>query len=262
MHVVIAVHHFPPHYNAGAELRAYRTARALQERGHTVQVVCVEKVKPASPGKLTWEDEQYDGIPVRRLSLELDIPPARLAWLYENSLVEEHFQSIFASAKPAVFHQISGYLISSSGLRAAHKAGIPTVVTLTDFWFLCPRIQMIRSDGKISQIPIQPENCVRCLAEERRSFRWLGTLLPGIMQRYWRRQTRQIQAVQTRLSVLSQTLNETNAIISPSQFLRNLFIEAGVQPERILFCRQGRDFPTVANETLHKTSSQVLRLGY
>lgn len=262
MNILLAVHHFPPHYHSGAELRAYRTARALQDRGHTVQVICVEEVKPASPGKLTWEDDLYEGIPVRRLSLDLEIAPSRLAWIYENPYLEEHLQSFLLNPKPDIFHQISGYLITASGLRTAHRLGIPTVVTLTDFWFLCPRIQMIRSDGEISQLPIQPSKCVRCLAEEKRSHRWLGRIFPGIMQHYWNIQTRQIQAVKRRLDVLSQTLNDINAIISPSQFLRNIFIEAGVPPERITFSRQGHDFPGLTAESMQKVLSPVLRVGY
>ena len=42
MKIVIAVHHFPPRYTGGAELRAYRTASWLQDHGHEVHVICVE----------------------------------------------------------------------------------------------------------------------------------------------------------------------------------------------------------------------------
>jgi glycosyltransferase involved in cell wall biosynthesis len=262
MHIVISIHHFPPHYYGGAELRALRTAQALQARGHTVQVICVEKVKPASPGALTWEDDLYEGVPVRRFALDLNIHPSRLAWLYENPDLEEHLQSFLQDPKPDIFHQISGYLITASGLRTAHRLGIPTVVTLTDFWFLCPRIQLIRSNGKISELPIRPVNCVRCLAEERRSYRYLGRYLPPLMQAYWGQHKRQIQAVQTRLDVLSQALNETNAVISPSQFLKSVYTQAGVQPDRIIFSRQGRDFPGLTGEPLQKQTSTALQVGY
>ena len=39
MNIVMAVHHFPPHYTSGAELRAYRTAAWLRDHGHDVCVV-------------------------------------------------------------------------------------------------------------------------------------------------------------------------------------------------------------------------------
>lgn len=87
--------------------------------------------------------------------------------------------SSLLNPKPDIFHQINGYLFTASGLRTTHRLGVPTVVTDTDFWFLCPRIQMIRSNGKISQPPIQPTNCVRCLAEERRSYRYLRLIEQG-----------------------------------------------------------------------------------
>ena len=34
MNLLFAVHHFPPNYTGGAEWRTYRTAAALQARGH------------------------------------------------------------------------------------------------------------------------------------------------------------------------------------------------------------------------------------
>ena len=64
------------------------------------------------------------------------------------------------------------------------------------------------------------------------------------------------------MTFLRQTLSQVDAIISPSQFLRSTFIEAGVKPERIIFSRQGRDFPDVTPEMLRKMPSSGLRVGY
>lgn len=64
------------------------------------------------------------------------------------------------------------------------------------------------------------------------------------------------------MTFLRQTLNKVDAIISPSQFLRSVFIEAGVAPERIIFSRQGRDFPDLSPEMVEKSPSSELRVGY
>jgi hypothetical protein len=71
MKIAIAVHHFPPRYTSGAELRAYRTASWLRDHGHDVHVICVEAIDSGNGNGLTFEDDTYDGLPVRRLSFPI-----------------------------------------------------------------------------------------------------------------------------------------------------------------------------------------------
>ncbi len=59
-------------------------------------------------------------------------------------------------------HLIGGYLITAGVIAAARAAGVPAIVTLTDFWFLCPRITLVRSDGCLCTVPEDPLACVRC----------------------------------------------------------------------------------------------------
>ena len=262
MQILIAVHHFPPRYTGGAEWRAYRTATALQARGHEVRVICVERIDMGPRDGVAWEDDTYEGVAVRRLFFNQAAVPDPFRWQYDNTWIGDHIQKLFNEAAADIFHLIGGYLISARPLQVAHKHGIPTVVTLTDFWFLCPRISMLRSDGQISTLPIDAATCARCLGEEKRRYRLPGRVAPGLMRVFWRLQKTQICKVEARLSFLRQTLNQMDIIISPSHFLRSTFIEAGVDPQRIIFSRQGRDFANLPPEASEKTSTPNLRVGY
>ena len=75
MRILLAVHHFPPRYTGGAEWRTYRTARALIARGHAVRVVCVEPIDSQDADPLAWSDEEFQGVPVRRLRFNLAAAP-------------------------------------------------------------------------------------------------------------------------------------------------------------------------------------------
>jgi glycosyltransferase involved in cell wall biosynthesis len=262
MQVLMAVHHFPPRYTGGAEWRAYRTATALQARGHEVRVICVERIDIGPEGGVAWEDDVYDGVAVHRLSFNQAAVPDPFRWQYDNTWIGDHIQKLFDEAPPDIFHLIGGYLISARPLEIACRLGIPTVVTLTDFWFLCPRISMLRSDGQISTLPIDAVMCARCLGEAKRRYRLPGRITPSLMKTFWRLQESQIRSVEARLSFLRQTLNQVDAIISPSHFLRSTFVEAGVDPQRITFSRQGRDFPGLSPEIAPNTFSPPLRVGY
>jgi glycosyltransferase involved in cell wall biosynthesis len=262
MKTLIAVHHFPPRHIGGAEWRAFRTARALQMRGHAVRVVCVERIDAGPKEGVAWEDDIYEGIPVRRLSFNLAAAPDPLRWEYDNAWIGQHLRTLLTEDRPDVFHLIGGYLISGRALRVAHDLGLPTVVSLTDFWFLCRRISMLRSNGEITTLPLNPVTCARCLGEEKRRYRLTGRVIPQLMGIYWRLQTTRIRNVTARMDFLRETLNQANMLISPSQFLRSIFVEAGVEPARIIFSRQGQDFLDLKPETLEKTASPALRVGY
>ena len=84
MKAVIAVHHLPPRYTSGAELRAYRTAAWLRDHGHDVHMVCIEAIDTGDGHGLTFEDDTYGGLPIRRLSFNLAAAPDPFRWTYDN----------------------------------------------------------------------------------------------------------------------------------------------------------------------------------
>ena len=89
--IIIAVHHFPPTFKGGAEWRAHRTAKWLQAHGYTVKVVCVESVDDANTSTLSWVDDTYDTISVRRLYLNMTDAPSPSKWEYNNTWIKNHF---------------------------------------------------------------------------------------------------------------------------------------------------------------------------
>jgi glycosyltransferase involved in cell wall biosynthesis len=64
------------------------------------------------------------------------------------------------------------------------------------------------------------------------------------------------------MTLLRETLGRVQAIISPSRFLKEVFVGTGIGAERIRFMRQGRDFPGLGQNVLQKTPSEHLRIGY
>jgi len=159
-------------------------------------------------------------------------------------------------------HLISGYLMSASTLNVASARAIPTVVTLTDFWFLCPRLTLLRSNGQVCAPPFSAATCARCLGEQSRRYRIPGRIVPALMDAYWRARPARLSEIQGRMTLLRDALDRAQAIISPSRFLKEVFVEAGIGAERIRFMRQGRDFPGLGQDVLQKTPSEHLRIGY
>ena len=266
MRVVIAVHHFPPDYTGGAELRALRTATGLQARSHDVCIVCVERIDARGNCSLTWRDEVYEGIPVRRLSFDLAAAPDPSRWEYENPWVGQHLREYLARLGPDAVHLISGYLMSGSAPQAAIDLSIPVVVTLTDFWFLCPRIILMCSDRSLCTRPADPPACALCLRKEKRRYRLPDQLTGGWVGKalvyYWRGSNDQLlHALIERRKYLLSLLERADAVISPSRFLKRLFESEGVSPRRFVLMRQGLDVDRwVAAQP--KATDTCLRVGY
>lgn len=239
MKIIIAIHHFPPHRTAGAELEAFRTAKTLIERGHEVEVICVESIDAERKGAITWSDDLYNGVPVHRLSFNLASAPDPNRWEYDNLWIGEHLAEYLRQRSPDLFHLFSGYLMTGRTLLVAKQLAIPTVVTLMDFWFLCRRITMLRSDGSLSILPLDPARCVRCLAEEKWLPRLLGKLAPTVMDAYWQMRDAKIHEVDQRINFCLAALNSADLIINRSHFLGSVYAQAGAAQEKMVFCRQG-----------------------
>ncbi|OAN48568.1 glycosyl transferase family 1 [Chloroflexus islandicus] len=259
MRVLLAVHHFPPKYSAGAELYTMRLAHELLRRGHEAEVVCVETLAATQPFGVQAELDRYEGITVWRLHLGLRDAPAN--WSYANPAIEAWLRERMRVWQPEVMHLHSGYLIGAGAITAAHALGIPTVVTLHDYWFLCPRITLLRGDGSLCrQPPDDPAECAWCLQLDRRRYRLPEQISGGWAGRAWIRLAgndgRDEQ--QARRETLRAALAQADLIISPSHFLAGLF---GAQLPQIQVIRLG-----IARERLRNIlpirSGSILRLGY
>lgn len=265
MNIVYAVHHLPPQYTGGAEHRALRTARWFQSHGHTARLICIESIERDAPAV----DEQGRFIPlrfasgtivnrpcsdpllIRRLSFDHRALGDGKRWTYDNPIVEQRIAEFLAEHRPDVFHLFSGYLMTAGAIRAARTAGVPIAISLTDFWFLCPRITLLRSDGTLCpRPPHDPMGCVRCLAEERRRYRWPARIAPPLAAAAWRifgaalPPGRAAKAfIQDRRKQLSGALASADALICPSQFLHDRFRAQGVAPDKLHLMRQGLSLP-------------------
>lgn len=264
MKIIFGIHHFPPRFTGGAEWEVFRIALNLIKRDHQVQVICVENVINSKREKITWEDDNYQGIPVRRLFLEIRNTSGEFDRSeFDNRLIGQFFREYLLEIMPDIFHQVSGYLLTGRCLQVAKELNIPTVLSLEDFWFLCRRITLLRSNGNLSNLPINPVNCVQCVGEEKKVYQILGKVFPSLMKQYWKSRKPAIQLFTERSAFSLRILNQADAIISRSEFMRNYYIEFGVNRDRIILARQGQDIDSVSfGKKYIDHEAGKIRIGY
>lgn len=159
--VLALAHAFPPESLGGAELYARDVAHALTDLGHDVAVLTPER----DPGKpdyaVSWgRSGRLAHVRVNNLfrhAEDWDLVFARCA------AMDARFASILDAVRPDAIHvhHLSG--LSLGMPAAARERGIAVVYTLHDYWYLCPRGQMLRADlGRCEEIDVA--RCASCLA--------------------------------------------------------------------------------------------------
>ncbi|MBI5302407.1 MAG: glycosyltransferase family 4 protein [Chloroflexi bacterium] len=264
MRILIAVHGYPPTHNGGAERRAERTARALVAQGVQVRVLCIESVVDTPP-QPSWDERDQDGVCVRRLALRAFDNHAQYRASYDNPQTGDAVKELIAEWRPDVVHLFSGYLLTASVLRVAAEQHIPTVVSLTDYWWICQRINLIRWDGARCDGPT-PIGCARCHAEELRRYRVPARKFPRAADQLWRAVARVpaladqvgVPAQIARAETLMRLLGHARVMISPSQYLADQYIARGAPAERMRAWRQGVQL----DQCVLRKPSPVLRVGY
>jgi glycosyltransferase involved in cell wall biosynthesis len=272
MKVVLASPHFPPNYKGGVELYTLRIAHGLRGRGHSVEVVCLESVTNSGQ-QPTAVSEFYEGLPVHRLHLDLRQVPDPFRRSYYNPDLGRWFKNFLVESRPDVLHINSGYLLGASVPLTASQLGIPTALTLHDYWFLCPLVTLLRSDGNVCGKPVEAQRCVWCLLSEKRRYRipdqWahgnLGDLFNvlGRSKTFMRvlGQNSRALAIQERRSLLKQALEKVDVVICPSRFVADKVVAYGLTPRKMAYMPFGLERVVPAPE-LRIDEGAKLRVGY
>jgi glycosyltransferase involved in cell wall biosynthesis len=271
MKVLLVSPHFPPSRIGGVEFYTKRLADHLQACGDRPEVMCAERIDATGANVSAATDAAF-GFPVHRLSFNQALRSSPATAGFRNDAVTQWTLDLIDRRRPDVVHLHSGYLLGGAVLSAARARKVPAIVTLHDFWFICPRITLLHPDGRRCSGPDSPEKCTWCLATEQRRFRLpdaasrgaIGTLAIRLLQHRaaaaaagWERT---IADLQERRDGLRDALMQADVLLAPSQFLRGLIAETGIPAERITISRYGIDAP--ARKPRVRADPSTLVLGY
>ncbi len=158
MRILLVSHGFPPDSVGGVEQHVDGLATALVAAGHDVHVYAKTGtgasqgdrtvVREAAPRvtRVTYRYEGLDGL--RSLYAVPTLDAAFEAFLGEHEFDVAHV------------HHLTGMSTGLLDVLRAH--GIPSVLTLHDYWLMCPRGQMWRDSGEVCE-SVEPRRCADCL---------------------------------------------------------------------------------------------------
>ena len=225
MRLLYVIHQFFPDCHSGTEQHCLAAAREAQRRGDEVTVLSLHWDHDRKNPTIKLFDAPIDGLRVIRLNHWRGINPNDILRDYENLHLEGWFQQVLDEVQPDVVHSFHLRQLGSNLLRVAKRLGARVVVSLTDFWFLCPRFTLLRSDGQVCNGP--PDNglgCIPCHHPELRGVTPDGSL-PALTDDGRAR----AHALISRKERQFANLQLADAIFAPSQFLADMFLANGLK---------------------------------
>lgn len=214
--IVICCNVYPPCFIGGAELVAHAQAKILKDLGHNI-IVFTGDIQGWHK-RHSIRREIYEGLTVYRVCLTSeDYPSDRINFFHKE--VEEHFKKLLDEFLPDVvhFHNIIG--LSVGLIHIAKQKGIKTVMTLHDHWGFCLKNTIIRHSNEVCRDFSQCAGCMPSFSDEN------GNILP----------------IQMRQSFISLQLQDIDAFISPSRYLADAYIDAGIPADKFHVIWNGVD---------------------
>jgi len=253
MKIMINAHGFPPNQVGGGEWRAYRTALRLQKRGHSVQVVAIDDINHKG-SDLVIKEEKINDVDVVRLSFD----KSRVQyWQFRNQLTGEYIANRLKNEAIDIFHLISGARNTGSVIQAAHKSGVPVIVSLTEFYWICPRNTLLKNTGELCPGPSSVLECSLCLFNRQLNkkvrYSALNEMTRGVygkvlqtasLNKFLRKKLGvpdKTQYLKQWLNFSRATLQQANKLIAPSRFLLHMYTKSGIPEKLFALCRQGLD---------------------
>ncbi len=273
MKILLITSFFPPTHTAGTEKRTLGYALKLQSRGHEVQVLCAGDWEKGAAYWNGYSDEVYRQIPVRRVNFNWTLSPDPNQFLYRNPVVAKNLGQWLRQWQPDIVHITSCLTLSASVIQAVKEQNLPLVLTLTDYWFICPRISLLRSDGSLCDGRTTDWDCLKCLTADTKAYRGLDAVLPepaAAAALQWlskyptlskRRGLRGMALnMADRKAYLAEMIRAADRITAPSAYLQEVFYNSGMTAP-IQVIHSGHDLSWL-EKMPPKKPSPVIRFGY
>ncbi len=276
MKVLLALHQYLPRHITGTEQYVRALALGLRRQGVDARVLAYEPlVQFDSPDRLFLErDETVEEVPVRRIGVHHRQSPNPELRDYENPLAGQLLARHLDEVGFDVVHLFHPRNIGTGAIEQPKLRGLPLVVHLMDFWWICPNYLLWRRDGSLCDGPPQGgAGCIACVDERLAAAVAERRIERSVRQIGWRptpagnqgaSAVRQAHALLGRKEHLMALLARADRVIAPSRFLAGVYRRHGLPAARLLHLPYGLDPGRFAGMPPRKpvAGKPVLDVGY
>lgn len=224
MKILYATMQFGAGYSQGTERYLSILSGGIAERGHDVVFLAGDPERRGPRQRL--------GDEVARAPRILHYPVG--GWMTIDGVPSDELSAILARERPDIIHIANPAHVGVSLIRAAKLARVPVVLTIMDYWWICPKQTLLHASGRLCNAETTWRECLACLAADRENSlrRRLArvpllrtTLVPGAYTAKWITSgvpIREIARWPRRRQHILDAMNATNVVICPSQAAKDL----------------------------------------
>jgi glycosyltransferase involved in cell wall biosynthesis len=250
MRIALVTHKFPPASIGGTEVYVQNLARGLSQR-HEVSVFYRDDGDGQTFREEWRERENFHAWRVGRAFDTKQAKPVALFWdTFYNRDVEASFDRFLNEVQPQIVHFHHLMLLSYRLIAQAKRRGLPCLLTLHDYWFICANSQLVWPDAQVCQGKAGGLNCAQC-ATARIGRRWTKFARLGIAAIF-----------RLRDSLVRRAALKADLLIAPSQFLTDQYIAAGFPVERFRRLENGVDVERIQAFARQPSTDGRLRVTY
>jgi glycosyltransferase involved in cell wall biosynthesis len=240
------VHQYPPDHVGGVELYTQGLAQALAVRGHEVAIFTRRDAAGAG-----WTMEQQEAMQVYRAWAGVISPAQRFLVTWGNGALVDAFTAMLDRVQPDLVHVQHLMGLPTQLLDLVRARGLPYVVTLHDYWWVCANANLLTNYSHESCAgPRGYLNCTHCVvARAQRPALWGVT--PAI-----------IGGLAWRARRLHRVLDAAACLLTPSDFVRQWYAAHGVTRTPIRVLGLGVERPVRELHLPARTQDGVIRFLY
>jgi glycosyltransferase involved in cell wall biosynthesis len=160
MNILFSVHQFFPHHYTGTERLVLNLSKQLQKKGHHVKVLTygiIETEDYHFQDGFLIKEYNFEGVPVISIR-HVNIPPEVSFSIFDKGM-EKVLTSVLEENSFDIIH-VCHPMRTGTIVKVAKKFHIPLVLTLTDFWLMCPRGIASTPQGNLCNGSTDGKQCI------------------------------------------------------------------------------------------------------
>ena len=252
MKILYALHQYFPRHVGGTEVYTRGLVRRASKAGHSIEIVSYHESSSAAKGEITIHASSHEGIPLREVHYNLSVNEAPARNEHWNPELGNTFGKLLDEIKPDLIHIMHAMKLSGTILEACHARQLPFVLTLCDFWFICPNLTLLDWQGRLCSGPDRQGKCLPCVRK-----------LHGPAAQNWDEMQASI-ATNRRKELLQASALKAERIFALSEFQKKIFLENGYPKDRIDVLTHGLELADLESTDLDisPAKTEKLRIGY
>lgn len=248
MRILHVTHQYPPEFIGGVEVYTQSLAQLQTEMGHEVAVF-TRGATSGAERKITHTDDAIicttrgDGLNANARFM------ATFGTSKQDTRIVEHFAEFLDGFGPDIIHIQHMMGLPIRCFELIRERGIPFVVTLWDFWWVCANAQLLTNyDDSVCDGPNAYLNCTRCaIARADRPLLWAGSpMLTGLL------------AYRGRL--LRSAIRHADCLIAPTNFVYQWHRKRDIVAKEIRVIKPGVEGFSIPNKEAR--SGEPIRFFY